>query len=161
MSFQRRFASRFCRWGGRLHRWGTDHPFVYYTLPVLGWAGLITWGCLGPPSEVPEFHIPYADKAEHALAYGCLGLLLLRGWLWERRPAARHVLTVIGLAAGWGLYIEFLQGLTTYRDFDPADMACNLAGAVAGACLWLQWPALRVKLAWPAPAASIASGRRD
>jgi uncharacterized protein YfiM (DUF2279 family) len=82
-----------------------------------------------------------SDKLEHFFAYAVLsfwfGLLHHR-----RRGQLGFTLGFIGM----GVVIEFLQGLTDYRDFEIADMVADAIGAFVGLAL-LQTP-LRNTLAW-------------
>jgi len=82
-----------------------------------------------------------SDKVEHFIAYAGLAFwfgLLYAGW---RRQ--------LGFAVGFilmGVVIEFLQGMTDYRDFEVADMVADAIGAFIGFAL-LQTP-LGNALAW-------------
>ncbi|KAF7960287.1 hypothetical protein AWV80_35135 [Cupriavidus sp. UYMU48A] len=71
------------------------------------------------------------DKANHVLAFlvlGCLG----------RRAYARKRTAVLLALVGYGVLIEILQGMTSYRDADPADVLADSIGLVAALALdWL------------------------
>jgi VanZ family protein len=131
----------------RLQRWGAGHPFLFYTLPLVCWVLFVSWGCLAPPSDLPQFQFALADKLEHASIYVILAILMLRAWARQRRATWPAGLIVMLIAAGWGLYLEFLQRASGYRSFDLWDAACNALGAMLGVTLWL---GVAVRLAPPA-----------
>ena len=82
-----------------------------------------------------------SDKLEHFIAYA--GLAFWFGMLYVRRGQR------LGFVAGFvamGVVIEFLQGMTDYRDFEVADMVADAVGAFIGLAL-LQTP-LRHALRW-------------
>ena len=91
---------------------------------------------VGVLSLLPAPDMGGSDKLLHFLAYaamsGGFALLLSR---WSRRLSAAL------LVAFYGLLLEYLQGMTGYRMFDPADMLANAVGAAAG--LALGWQPLR------------------
>ena len=84
---------------------------------------------LMPTTQTPE--LAHGDKLGHLLAYGVLMFwfagLYRRGY-WPR------------LAIGFillGVALEYLQGLTGYRSYDPLDMLANSLGVAVGAGLAL------------------------
>ena len=84
---------------------------------------IVIWLSLMPkPPQMPS--ILGWDKAQHMLAYGSLmywfGMCHVRHWRW---PAFL-------LALGLGL--EFIQGASGYRSFDPYDMIANTLGVGVG-----------------------------
>jgi len=67
------------------------------------------------------------DKLAHFAAYGALSFwfaVMVRG-------RARQLGIAIAFA-GMGVLLEFLQGMTGYRDFELADMLANAIGAALG-----------------------------
>jgi VanZ family protein len=122
---------------GRLHKWGARRPALYYTLPLAVWAIFIMVGSLSPPPPIPL--VGRFDKLVHAGLYAVLGWLFLRAWVREERVTAGSVVLVWLIAAGWGLYLECLQGLTPHRTFDWLDAAANALGVAAGIGLWIGW----------------------
>ncbi len=81
------------------------------------------------------------DKFAHSAAYG--GLSFWFGMLVDGR--GRQLGVALAFAA-MGVGLEFLQGLTDYRSFDPADMIANAIGAALG---WgLAQTPLRNGLGW-------------
>jgi VanZ family protein len=81
------------------------------------------------------------DKFAHFAAYG--GLSFWFGMLVDGR--GRQLGVALAFAA-MGVGLEFLQGLTDYRSFDPMDMIANAIGAALGWGL-VQTP-LRKGLNW-------------
>jgi hypothetical protein len=74
-----------------------------------------------PPLKTFMLH----DKVLHTLAYACL-----MGWFAQ---IYRHDLTRLLLAIGlvmMGTCMEFLQGMTSTRQFDVIDMLANTSGVV-------------------------------
>lgn len=74
------------------------------------------------------------DKANHVLAFlalGCLG----------RRAYGRQRTAVLLALVGYGVLIELLQGMTTYRDADPTDVLADSIGLLAALALdwFLAW----------------------
>ncbi len=70
----------------------------------------------------------YSDKVGHFFAY-----FILMSWFSLLYQRSRHFLLLI-LFVAMGVLIEWLQGQTTYRLFEYADIAANSLGAV---CAWL------------------------
>ena len=97
-----------------------------------GLLALITVASLiqGPEGEML---FPHQDKLHHAIAY--LSLYSLGWWsLYAARPAALKGLLVAGLVF-YGMVIEYLQGLTGYRELDAMDLLANLTGIGLGVVL--------------------------
>ena len=87
-------------------------------------------GSLAPISiNAPAIEIPNFDKVVHFVAYG-----LLTAWYLAVFPVRRRWLIPV-LLLGFGVLIEWLQGLTGYRDASVADAAADLGGIVIAA--WL------------------------
>lgn len=79
--------------------------------------------CLLPmPEQVPQ--VAHLDKLEHALIFALLAWSGCRIWDTSRR-------VIIGLLT-YGLMIELLQGLTTYRSADALDLLADAAGLFLG-----------------------------
>ncbi|HYA47925.1 MAG TPA: VanZ family protein [Burkholderiales bacterium] len=82
-----------------------------------------------------------SDKIEHFVAYAALSFWFGLLYTQQRRQ--------LGFALGFilmGVVIEFLQGMTDYRDFEVADMVADAIGAAIGFAL-LQTP-LKNALFW-------------
>jgi len=69
----------------------------------------------------------HRDKVAHFLAYCSLSFWF--AMLFGGR--ARQLRIAIAFAA-MGVALEFLQGMTDYRTFDPIDMIANALGATVG-----------------------------
>lgn len=100
---------------------------------TLAWSVAMAWLAFQPPTGV-DSGLPW-DKANHALAFIVLTVLVGRGW----PTLSRGALFLMMLAAGVG--IELVQGLPQIgRDADVADVVADVAGIVAGLGLlaWLE-----------------------
>lgn len=139
----------------RLAAWGAAHPALYYLAPLALWVIFIAWASLAPPDELPQFKFNLADKLEHALSYGVLAALMLRGWVRGGAVTLGACLLIELVAGGWGVYLEFLQRATGYRTFDLWDAASNAIGALLGLAAW------SVLLAWSRRAAAIPTSEES
>ncbi len=82
------------------------------------------------PQSGREMMFSQQDKVLHASAYIYFYFL---GWLCfaHSRQSSLRVWLLCGLAA-YGVIIEFLQGMTGYRDSDFADVLANITGLCLG-----------------------------
>lgn len=88
------------------------------------WIAVIFYLSLMPhPPEPVSFN--NSDKLEHLLAY-CFLML----WFCQLDGFSRLRLAVAFVAMGVGL--EVLQGMTSYRTFEYADMLANSTGVLIG-----------------------------
>ena len=71
-----------------------------------------------------------SDKLEHLTAYGSLMF-----WFCMVYPVARRQYLLAPGFCAMGVGIEFLQGMTSYRTFEWADMVANCAGVAVGWCI--------------------------
>ncbi len=69
-----------------------------------------------------------SDKVGHFFSY-----FILMSWFVQLYQRSRHLLLLI-MFVMMGVLIELLQGQTSYRLFEYADIAANGLGAV---CAWL------------------------
>ncbi len=91
-----------------------------------GWIAVVAYLSLIPyPPESIRF--PGVDKLQHALAYGLLMLWFCQVYVRRMQRLLAGVLLV-----ALGIVVEFLQGMTGYRLFEPGDMIANAAGVLAG-----------------------------
>jgi VanZ family protein len=99
-------------------------------LPAAAWSALLLYLGTRAPGALPS---PGAglDKIAHACFYGVLGLLAAHG--------GGRLLPAIALAALVGGLDEWLQS-GVGRDADLLDWAADVAGAAAGAFLYLRTP---------------------
>ncbi|MDH3760101.1 MAG: VanZ family protein [Gammaproteobacteria bacterium] len=95
---------------------------------LLGVLMLIVVGAL---SLLPMPEVGVSDKLSHVVTY-----VFLAGWFSLLAPDWRALAaTVIGLMA-YGILLELLQGMTTYRYLEWADMVANGSGIVIGALFY-------------------------
>jgi VanZ family protein len=97
---------------------------------MMGWAliGVIVYMSLTP--HPPSIGFRYEDKLDHLFAYGTLMLWFAQLF---RAPWTRLQLALAFVAMGVGL--EFIQGMTEYREYEVADMAANASGVAIGLLL--------------------------
>jgi VanZ family protein len=96
-------------------------------------------------SAVPALPGHMSDKAAHALLYAGLGFLAgraLAGGL-GRPVTARAMLLVVAFCALYGLSDEVHQLFVPNREFDPKDMAADIAGGGLGLAVLWAWNSLR------------------
>ena len=98
----------------------------------------VAWGCLQAPGpdDTPRFW--GADKIIHLSTYA---LLYICAWL--AFPGALLSWVLHGSLLAYGLLIEGLQSLTTYRSAELGDMLANATGLGLG-CLLLSLLASRL-----------------
>lgn len=96
-------------------------------LPVVVYAGIITYFSSLPGTELPHYRFMIHDKILHATEYAGFGFLLarafgLRRWWWA-----------IVAGALFGVVDEYHQTFTPNRNGnDPGDMLADLTGASLG-----------------------------
>jgi VanZ family protein len=94
-----------------------------------GWGLIVTvimLSLLPVPSLKLSFILIDLDKVEHALTYATLTL-------WFAQIYPRCTWAGIGLKLlTLGVILEFLQGMTTYRNFSFWDMGANTLGILIG-----------------------------
>jgi len=106
---------------------------------AIGWGlvGLVIYLSLTP--RPLELQVANGDKYSHLLAY-----FVLMGWFQQLYPGSLGRLLLLMLFMGMGTGIEFLQGMSGVRFFDPADMLANALGALLA---WaLGWTGFRTLL---------------
>jgi VanZ family protein len=89
-----------------------------------GWAAAIVVLSLIPTTSQAD--VDHGDKLGHFAAYGLLMFLFCQ--IDARRLAYALGFTLMGVT------LEFLQGMTGYRNFDLLDMLANTIGVALG---WL------------------------
>lgn len=100
--------------------------------PLLLWLVMVAVLSLYPvPERAPQ--APGVDKLAHVVMYGITSALMFVTF----REAKKMSLTTLALAsfagaAGYGMLMEALQGMTTYRAFSMLDQLANTIGALAG-----------------------------
>ncbi|HOE97028.1 MAG TPA: VanZ family protein [Candidatus Sumerlaeota bacterium] len=120
-----------------LQAWGARRATLYYLGPPVVWCVVVLALSLAPPSpRIRRIDVPNLDKLGHALMYTLLGALIVRAIVRRRAPRAGALAVAVVLAGLYGLALEGLQGLTSWRTFDPFDALANLLGAGLGVALW-------------------------
>jgi VanZ family protein len=103
-------------------------------LPAFLWLIFITGLSVMPSVQLPKFELFAPDKLGHALAYGILTWLGLRGLRnpEQGRLSGRTGALVCLFAAFYGVLMEFVQGaFLPGRFYEFDDMIANTVGAVA------------------------------
>ena len=88
--------------------------------------GAVIYFSLTPVPEQLQIEFQFADKIEHTLAYSILMLWFGQLTLMKTRLFSALLLILLGIA------LEFLQGMTAYRQFDIFDMGANTVGVLLG-----------------------------
>ncbi|HNL39983.1 MAG: VanZ family protein [Saprospiraceae bacterium] len=101
--------------------------------PALLCLAVITVLSVLPSMQLPKFDLLAPDKLGHALAYGLLGWLSLRGLrLYLGLLTTRHAGLMTAAATGYGVLMEFVQaGFIPGRFFELDDMLANAFGALS------------------------------
>ncbi len=106
------------------------HPRLWFGL------GYLALAIIAFVSLTPMPNVGVSDKLLHFSTYAALAAgyaTLLRNW-------RQLLLVAVGLMA-YGVLIEFLQGMTSYRTYDVHDMLANSLGVLIGSIVWLTpWP---------------------
>ncbi len=97
-----------------------------WLIPVIGYMTLVAVLCLIRLGG-SESSIPYLDKIQHLIAYSVMGFLVSQ--VFQKKEFIRAALVCFVFSFG----IECLQGMTTYRSFEMADLVANLIGSSLGA----------------------------
>lgn len=110
------------------------------------WTLLILAACLIPGKEVPDVHIPFADKWVHFIIFSGFSFLWLCTYTHAR---AKNGALIFVLSLLLGYAVELLQGsgITTGRSYDVYDIVADGIGGAIGVFLFF---ALR-RLAKKAP----------
>ena len=116
--------------------------------PALTWAALILVLCLLPGSELPSWDwadLISLDKPIHALLFGVLTVLVVRGMVPDRsvQVSPKVLIAAVLMAVGYGVATEVMQELEALgRHGDVPDAIANALGAVTGAA-YLRWRSVR------------------
>jgi len=100
------------------------------------WASAIFWASSQPNPFpfVPEGILSH-DKLLHAAAYAVLGALVGAAITASQLAPPRAIALAALLAAAYGATDEWHQRYVPGRTADPADLAADAAGAIAGAAV--------------------------
>lgn len=121
---------------------------AFFSTVFIFYVALVGWLSLAGNNSMPD--IRSWDKLAHAMAY--FGFAILSGTI-----ARRHwqLLVLLFGCACYGLLMEYLQSLTTYRQPSLADMLANITGLATGYMLLQAVNYLR-----PLPACQTGSGSK-
>jgi len=92
-----------------------------------GWAMLALVVVFSLIPSPPQMDVQQGDKLQHVFAYFALMLWFAQVFR-QRHERFRLAIALIALGVG----LEFLQGMTSWRSYDPVDMAANAFGALLG-----------------------------
>lgn len=108
-----------------------NKQFIAAFWPALSCLALITGLSVLPSVPLPRFDLFSPDKLGHALAYGALVWLVLRGWRqWRGAVDRRTGLLAFAFAGAYGVAMEFVQGaFIPGRFYEYDDMLANIFGA--------------------------------
>ncbi len=105
---------------------GVQRPLRFRSLWLtIGWVLVLLVLYLSLTPRPLELQIEQGDKYSHLLAY-----FVLMAWFQQLYPTFLNRLVLLMLFVGMGVGIEFLQGMSGVRFFDPADMVANTLGAL-------------------------------
>lgn len=112
--------------------------FLYYTLPLILYCGVIFFSS-SVPSSLPESEsIPHLDKAVHALAYMPVGILFFRvfRFFWfEDRIRLAIILSILA-ASFYGATDEIHQYFIPSRVCDMTDWVADAVGGAIGTLVY-------------------------
>lgn len=96
----------------------------------------ITCVSLVNPTELPPLTLQVWDKLQHASAYILLSFLLQRSFPDKAALSTAHLAQMFFLL-GYGIIIEYVQGLTPYREASLSDIVANAVGIGCYCLLYL------------------------
>ena len=111
---------------------------IAFFIPAMLWAALIYALSTNTPPHLPVFNLLSIDKVGHLVFYAVLTVALLApmSFLKTEKNALTglNYLACFGVAAVYGVALEFVQANLPRRSFDYADMIANCIGA--GLACW-------------------------
>lgn len=114
--------------------------FCLYWLPlILACAAIFFQSAF--PSVRTEPLFPHDDKLLHMAAYGLLAVLFARALNREKPEVSPKLLywSAVGFAACYGLTDELHQAFVPSRQADLLDLLADIAGAMIGAKVYLDF----------------------
>jgi VanZ family protein len=102
-------------------------------LPTLVWVVVITIVSTMPGIQLPNFNLFSADKLAHAIMYATFVFLVVRDFKKKngRWPDFKEGMTFFLLSAGYGVFMEWVQGTFFPGRFcELDDMIANTFGAI-------------------------------
>lgn len=120
---------------------------LWWLAPGL-WALLLFVASSIPGTSYPQVSFAFADKAVHALVYGCFGGLLARALANEFPAWTRFRVWAVAAGASllYGATDELHQAFVPNRSPDPRDLLADGLGAGIGAALVLAYLAGTARL---------------
>jgi VanZ family protein len=115
----------------RLRRW------IWTWLPLLLYAGGVTWLSSQPSTELPAQTFAFEDKLVHMTIYALFGALAARAAL--RSELGRWAFLLYLTCVAYGLFDEWYQQFTPGRSSDLLDALADAIGAGAGFALVLRY----------------------
>ena len=106
--------------------------FVGYWLPVLLWMALIMVGTSLP--RPPHLGVESGDKLAHLVAYGVLGVLLMRAFRFAAAcPWWQAALASVLFGTAYGVLDEVHQAFLPSRTCSVEDLVADVMGLIAAA----------------------------
>jgi VanZ family protein len=102
-------------------------------LPTLSWVVVITILSTMPGIQLPNFNLFSIDKLAHAFMYATFVVLVVRDFKKKngRWPDFKEGMTFFLLSAGYGVFMEWVQGTFFPGRFcELDDMIANTFGAI-------------------------------
>ena len=106
-------------------------------LPLLFYAGGITWLSSQPSTDLPALLFPGEDKLVHVAIYSLFGALAARAAI--RAGLGRRAMLLYLACVAYGLFDEWYQQFTPGRSSDLLDALADAIGAGAGFALVLRY----------------------
>lgn len=99
------------------------------------WTLLIFIACFIPGNEIPNVHVPFADKWVHFILFGGFTFLCL---LADPLKSIKRLVFILLLGCVFGWLVEELQGLLSFlgRAKDWYDVYADAMGALLGVMLF-------------------------
>ena len=94
---------------------------------LIGWLWIVAIWYLSLAADLLslDLGVSFTDKILHAGSYGLLMAWFLQ--LYHRRDSR---ITCMIAFIGMGVLLEYLQGMTSYRKYEVADMLANMTGVL-------------------------------
>ncbi|MFW6437542.1 MAG: thioredoxin [Armatimonadota bacterium] len=122
----------------------TWRKFACWWLPPIAWAGVILVGTSVP--RVPGPDIAGFDKVGHLVAYGILGVLLMRGFYYCQRLTYARAAAWTLIAGGlFGALDEWHQSFIPSRSMELLDFAADFTGLVLAVVAVGTWHRLNTR----------------
>src|SRR5690606_20853954 len=102
---------------------------------AISWTLLIFVLCFLPGREIPDVHIPLADKWVHFVLFGIFSFLWLCSYPGK---TLLFSLFILGLSIGTGWLVEVIQGQLTFlgRSRENMDILADSIGGLLGVLVY-------------------------